>query len=70
VAPKAAKWVLVGPVLTACGGQEDGLSEFPDSLSKHFVNKGKKRKGRDPVLGPRLDEPYLFSPKSAQKHYP
>jgi hypothetical protein len=33
---KAAKWALVGPVLTICGGQEGGLSEFSDSLSRHF----------------------------------
>jgi hypothetical protein len=40
VAPKAAKWALVGPVLTACGGQEGAsLSEFSDSLSTTFVNK-------------------------------
>src|SRR5215213_1912458 len=32
VAPKVAKWGLVGPVLTACGGQGGGLSEFSDSL--------------------------------------
>jgi hypothetical protein len=36
VAPKAAKWALVGPVLTACGGQEGGLSEFSDSLYTSF----------------------------------
>jgi hypothetical protein len=32
VAPKAAKWALVGPVLTTCGSQEGSLSEFSDSL--------------------------------------
>jgi hypothetical protein len=34
VALKAAKWALVGPVLSAYGGQEGGSSEFSDSLSK------------------------------------
>jgi hypothetical protein len=36
VAPKAAKWALVGPVLSACGGQQGGLSEFSDSFSRHL----------------------------------
>ncbi len=37
VAPKAAKWALVGPVLSACGSQEGGLSEFSDSLSRNCL---------------------------------
>jgi hypothetical protein len=47
VAPKAAKWALVGPVLSACGGQEGSLSEFSDSL-------------RARILGSSLSRPFLF----------
>jgi hypothetical protein len=42
VALKAAKRALVGPVLSACGGQEGGLSDFSDSLSRETVRKPRR----------------------------
>jgi hypothetical protein len=47
VAPKAAKWALVGPVLTACGGQKKAAYPTFQTVSRRgFLGS--------PLVGSRL----------------
>jgi hypothetical protein len=54
---KAAKWALVGPVLTTCGSQEGSLSEFSDSLGREILGSSHQASGSGIMPTVERDDP-------------